>query len=93
MYATYKGIIYNVRQFFQNLLDSPFHREREQEGWPANDIKSFWATLKRGQQGYLSQDSEKHLGRYVTGFAGRHNIRDLDTLDPEISVLAKVLIQ
>jgi hypothetical protein len=24
--------------------------------------------------------SSKHLARYVTEFAGRHNVRDLDTL-------------
>lgn len=25
--------------------------------------------------------SEKHLGRYVTEFSGRHNDRNLDTID------------
>ena len=32
--------------------------------------------------------SEKHLERYVTEFAGRYNVQDLDTLD-QMSVLAK----
>ena len=32
--------------------------------------------------------SEKHLNRYVTEFAGRHNDRPLDTLD-QIATVAK----
>jgi len=34
--------------------------------------------------------SEKHLSRYVTEFAGRHNVRDLDTL-AQMTVLARGL--
>ena len=34
--------------------------------------------------------SEKHLTRYVTEFAGRHNVRDLDTI-AQMTVLAKGL--
>ena len=32
--------------------------------------------------------SEKHLQRYVNEFSGRHNIRDLDTIDQMASVAA-----
>ena len=39
-----------------------------------NGIESFWATLKRGYQGTFHHLSEKHLGRYVAEFAGRHNV-------------------
>ena len=46
-----------------------------------NGIESFWATLKRGYHGTYHQMSEKHLGRYVTEFAERHNARPLDTID------------
>jgi len=46
-----------------------------------NGIESFWAMLKRGYQGTFHHFSEKHLQRYVTEFAGRHNIRPLDTID------------
>lgn len=35
--------------------------------------------LKRGYHGTFHQVSEKHLDRYVSEFAGRHNIRPLDT--------------
>ena len=46
-----------------------------------NGIESFWALLKRGYQGTYHQMSVKHLHRYINEFAGRNNVRDLDTLD------------
>ena len=46
-----------------------------------NGIESFWAMLKRGYHGTYHKMSRKHLGRYVDEFAGRHNIRSLDTID------------
>ncbi|MEP1231296.1 MAG: IS1595 family transposase [Litorimonas sp.] len=45
-----------------------------------NGIESFWATLKRGYKGTYHKMSHKHLSRYITEFAGRHNVRDYDTL-------------
>ena len=45
-----------------------------------NGIESFWAMLKRGYKGTYHKMSTKHLARYVTEFAGRHNARDLDTI-------------
>ena len=46
-----------------------------------NGIESFWSMLKRGYYGTYHKMSPKHLNRYVAEFAGRHNIRDLDTRD------------
>lgn len=46
-----------------------------------NGIESFWATLKRGYYGTYHRISPKHLDRYVTEFAGRHNVREMDTID------------
>ncbi len=46
-----------------------------------NGIESFWALLKRGSYGTFHKMSAKHLQRYVDEFAGRHNIRSLDTID------------
>lgn len=46
-----------------------------------NGIESFWAMLKRGYNGTYHQMSAKHLGRYVNEFAGRHNVRPLDTIE------------
>ena len=31
--------------------------------------------------GHVPAPSPKHLDRYITEFAGRHNIRELDTID------------
>ncbi len=37
--------------------------------------------LKRGYHGTYHHMSPTHLDRYVTEFAGRHNQRELDTVD------------
>ncbi len=46
-----------------------------------NGMESFWSMLKRGYHGTFHHFSEKHTGRYVEEFAGRHNMRNRDTLD------------
>ena len=46
-----------------------------------NGIESFWSLMKRGHYGTYHQMSPKHLDRYVDEFEGRHNQRELDTLD------------
>ena len=51
-----------------------------QEQAHTNGVESFWALLKRGYYGTYHQISPKHLDRYVREFAGRHNVRDLDTM-------------
>ncbi len=45
-----------------------------------NGIESFWSILKRGYYGTFHHLSKQHLHRYVNEFAGRHNIRGLDTI-------------
>ena len=61
------------------------------EAASTNGIESFWALLKRGYHGTFHHVSEKHLGRYVREFAGRHNIRDLDTI-AQMSILARGMV-
>ena len=52
-----------------------------------NEIESFWSMLKRGYKGVYHKMSSKHLARYVTEFAGRHNVLDLDTLAQMVLVV------
>jgi len=54
-------------------------------------IEALWAIFKRGLHGTFHHVSEKHLNRYVREFAGRHNIRDLDTL-AQMSLLARGMV-
>ena len=46
-----------------------------------NGIESLWSLLKRAHKGTFHKLSPKHLDRYVQEFAGRHNVRELDTID------------
>ena len=45
-----------------------------------NGMESFWSMLKRAHKGTFHKISPKHLDRYVQEFAGRHNLRNADTL-------------
>ncbi|MCY3918408.1 MAG: IS1595 family transposase [Chloroflexi bacterium] len=54
-------------------------------------IESFWALLKRGYYGTYHRMSPKHLQRYIHEFAGRHNIRDLDTI-AQMTVVARGMV-
>jgi len=56
-----------------------------------NGVESFWAMLKRGYHGTYHQMSPKHLQRYVNEFAGRHNIRELNTIDQMRLVVAGMI--
>ena len=51
-------------------------------------IESFWAMLKRAHKGTFHKISAKHMQRYVNEFAGRHNVRDADTIDQMRNVVA-----
>lgn len=51
-----------------------------------NGIESFWSMLKRAHKGVFHKISPKHLQRYVNEFVGRHNIRELDTIDQMVKV-------
>ncbi len=47
--------------------------------------------LKRAHKGTFHKLSPKHLDRYVREFAGRHNIRDLDTLAQMRDTVARLV--
>ena len=56
-----------------------------------NGVESFWSMLKRAHKGTFHRLSAKHLQRYVSEFAGRHNIRDMDTIDQMQDVVAGLI--
>ena len=51
-----------------------------------NGIESLWSMIKRAHKGTFHKLSPKHLDRYVQEFAGRHNLREQDTIDQIKSV-------
>ena len=56
-----------------------------------NGVESFWSMLKRAHKGVYHKLSAKHLQRYVNEFAGRHNIREMDTLEQMQHVVAGMI--
>ncbi len=56
-----------------------------------NGVESFWAMLKRAHKGTFHKISPKHLDRYVHEFAGKHNIRNLDTLAQMRDTVARLV--
>ena len=56
-----------------------------------NGVESFWALLKRAHTGTYHKVSKKHLNRYVQTFAGKHNRRDMDTLDQMQGIVADLI--
>ena len=51
-----------------------------------NGMEAFFSLFKRSFHGTFHKLSPKHMDRYVAEFAGRNNIRDLDTLDQMASM-------
>ena len=56
-----------------------------------NGIESFWAMLKRAHDGTFHKISPKHLQRYVSEFAGKHNVRDSGTLAQMRDTVARLV--
>jgi len=50
------------------------------------NVEIFRSMLERGHKGVYHKFSPKHLDRYVTEFAGRHNIRELGTEDQMVAL-------
>ena len=46
-----------------------------------NGMESFWGMVRCGYDSIYHHISEDHLHRYINEFAGRHNIRCMDTIE------------
>ena len=46
-----------------------------------NGMEAFWSMVKRSYVGTFHHFSAKHTDRYIGEFAGRHNMREMDTTD------------
>ena len=80
--AAYKGMPFeheSVRHSVGEYVSGMAH---------TNGIESFWSMLKRAHKGVYHKISAKHLQRYVDEFAGRHGVRELDTLNQMQSVVS-----
>ena len=83
--AAYKGMPFDHKSVSHSVgeyVDGMAH---------VNGMESFWALLKRGYHGTFHHLSAHHLNRYVREFAGRHNIRDFDTI-AQMSILARGMV-
>ena len=56
-----------------------------------NGVESFWSMLKRAYKGTFHKLSPKHLNRYVQEFASKHNIRDEETIDQMVLIVAGLI--
>ena len=56
-----------------------------------NGIESFWSMFERSYHGTFHKLSPKHLHRYISEAAGKHNIRRLDTLAQMRDVVARLV--
>ena len=82
--AAYKGMPFDhasVRHSVGEFVSGMTH---------TNGIESFWSMLKRAHKGVYHKMSAKHLQRYVNEFAGRHGVRERDTIDQMKAVVSRM---
>ena len=72
------ALVYHVLPNHESVKHSVAEYVRGQAH--TNGVESFWSMLKRAHMGTFHKLSPKHLDRYVREFAGRHNLREMDTL-------------
>ena len=86
VYTDDASAYYNMPRRHRSVKHSVGEYVRDQAH--TNGIESFWATLKRAYKGTFHKLSPKHLDRYIQEFAGKHNIRELDTIKQMQTVVA-----
>ena len=72
--SAYKGMLNHesVQHPIKQWVDGQAH---------TNGMESFWNMFKKGFHGTYHRMSVQHLHRYVQEFAGRHNLREKDTIE------------
>lgn len=55
-----------------------------------NGVESFWSMLKRAHKG-SSTSSPRRIQSYVSTFAGRQNVREMDTIQTTRHVVAGII--
>ncbi len=74
--AAYKGLARDYRHTAVNHTVNQYVRGQAH----TSGMESFWSMLKRAHDGTFHKISPKHLQRYVSEFARKHNHRDSGTL-------------
>ena len=87
--AAYKGLARDFRHEAVNHSASEYVRGKAH----TNGMESFWSMLKRAHDGTFHKMSPKHLQRYVSEFAGKHNIRESGTLAQMRDTVARLVGQ
>ncbi len=95
-HANFGTTVYTDEASAYNVLDPWYHHESVKHSVSeyvrgqahTQGIESFWSMLKCGYNGTYHKMSEKHLDRYVREFAGRHNVREHDTITQMASLTA-----
>lgn len=73
--------VYNSLEGYEH--DKVIHSRGEyvRGGVWTNGIESFWSMIKRAIMGVYHKISKEHLGKYITEFVARQNMRARDTID------------
>ena len=85
-FKSYKNLWKYYHQFVKHSVGEYVNAQAH-----INGIESFWAMLKRAHKGTFHKISKKHLHRYISEFEGRHNLRELDTID-QMKLLVEKMI-
>ena len=86
-HGAYKGLARDYRHEAVNHTVSEYVRGQAH----TNGMESFWAMLKRAHDGTFHKLSPKHLQRYVSEFAGKHNHRESGTLVQMRDTVARLI--
>ncbi len=85
--AAYKGLARDYEHEPVNHSVSQYVRGQAH----TNGMESFWSMLKRAHDGTFHKISPKHLQRYVSEFAGKHNHRNSGTLVQMRDTVARLI--